>query len=155
MNTEGEKMKPVCKKCGGEHAVRNGVVGGRQRYRCKGCGCNFREGDGRTDERIAAKKALCVLLYAMAKGSFRMMGRILRTDHALVYRWIRAFGERLPDPEVPGDIAQMEFDEMWHFIGSKKRSFGSSRPLTVAHGELWPGFSAVVILRHSEGSMTK
>jgi len=101
---------------------------------------------------VAAKKALCVLLYAMAKGSFRMTGRILRTDHTLVYRWVRAFGEQLPEPEVPGGITQMEFDEMWHFIGSKKRSFGLSRPLTVAHGELWPGFSAVVILQHSGGS---
>ena len=43
----------------------------------------------------------------------------------------------LPEPEVPGEITEMEFDEMWHFIGSKKESFGSSRPLTVAHGELW------------------
>ena len=146
---------PTCKKCGGKDAVRNGIVAGRQRYRCKACGCNFREGDSRTNDGIAAKKALCVLLYAMAKGSYRMLGRILRTDHALVYRRIRAFGERLPDPEVPGEITEMEFDEMWHFIGSKKRSFGSSRPLTVAHGEPWPGCSAVVILRHSEGSTTR
>jgi transposase len=145
----------MCKKCGARRAVKNGVVAGRQRYRCNECGCNFREGDTRTNEKIAAKKALCVLLYAMAKGSFRMIGRILRTDHALVYRWVRAFGEHLPEPAVPGGITQMEFDEMWHFVGSKKRSFGSSRPLTVAHGELWPGFSAVVILRPSEDATTR
>ena len=83
----------------------------------------------------------------MAKCSYRMLGRILRIDHTLVYRWIRAFGESLTEPEVSGEITQMEFDEMWHFIGSKKESFGSSKPLTVAHGELWPGYSAVVILR--------
>jgi len=148
-------MMPTCKKCGIQKTIKNGVVGGRQRYRCKGCGCNFREGDARTNEGTAPKKALCVLLYALAKGSFRMIGRILRTDHALVYRWVRAFGEQLPEPEVPGGIREMEFDEMWHFVGSKKRSFGSSRPLTVAHGELWPGFSAIVILRHSGGSTAR
>ena len=115
---------PRCKRCGSELTVKNGVVGGRQRYRCKECGCNFREGDNRTNEKVAAKKALCVLLYAMAKGSYRMMGRMLGVDHTLVYRWIRSFGESLPEPEVPGGITQMEFDEMWHFIGSKKQALG-------------------------------
>jgi len=91
----------------------------------------------------------------MGKGSFRMLGRILKIDHTLVYRWIRAFGESLPEPEVSGEITEMEFDEMWHFIGSKKTNFGSSKPLTVVHGELWPGCSAIVILQHSDGSTTK
>jgi len=146
---------PMCKKCGSTKAVKNGMVAGKQRYHCKECGCNFRVGDNRTNERIAAKKALCVLLYAMAKGSYRMLGRILRIDHTLVYRWIRAFGENLPEPEVSGEIRQMEFDEMWHYIGSKKESSGSSRLMTVVQGELWPGYSAVVILQPSEGSITK
>ena len=41
---------PTCKKCGSGRAVKNGVVGGRQRYRCKECGCNHRVGDRRTDD---------------------------------------------------------------------------------------------------------
>ena len=146
---------PTCKNCGSEKAIKNGMVGGRQRYHCKECGYNFREGDRRTNEKVAAKKALCVLLYAMAKGSYRMMGRLLKIDHTLVYRWIRAFGEGLPEPEVSGEITQMEFDEMWHFIQSKKENFGSSKRLTVAHGEPWPGCSVVVILKPSEDSTTK
>jgi transposase len=112
---------PTCKKCGSDQTVKSGVVAGKQRYKCKECGCNFREGDARTNETVAAKKALCILLYAMTKGSFRMMGKILKTDHSLVYRWVRAFGESLPEPVVSGEITQMEFDEMWHFIGSKKK----------------------------------
>ena len=146
---------PQCKKCGSERTVKSGVVAGKQRYHCKECGCNFREGDNRTNASIAAKKAMCIMTYAMAKGSFRMMGRMFGIDHTQVYRWIRAFGESLPEPEVPGDIRHMEFDEMWHFIGSKKTSFGSSKPLTVIQGEPWPGCSAVVILQHSDASMIK
>ncbi|MDR2819537.1 MAG: hypothetical protein LBB60_03285, partial [Desulfovibrio sp.] len=65
---------PTCKKCGSGQIVKSGVVAGKQRFLCKECGCNFREGDARTSEKVAAKKALGVLLYAMAKGSFRMMG---------------------------------------------------------------------------------
>jgi transposase-like protein len=97
---------PRCKKCGSEQAVKNGVVGGRQRYRCKECRCNYREGDGRTNDKIAAKKALCILLYALAKGSFRMLGKILKIDHTPVYRWVRAFGESLAEPnQIKGSVS--------------------------------------------------
>jgi transposase-like protein len=145
----------TCKKCNSEKIVKSGIVAGKQRYKCNDCKCNFREGDNRTNEKVAAKKALCILLYAMAKGSYRMLGRILGIDHTLVYRWIKEYGENLPEPEVTGEITQMEFDEMWHFIGSKKENFGLSKPLTVAHGELWHGYSAVVILQHSDDFTTK
>ena len=37
----------------------------------------------------------------------------------------------------------------------KKTSAGSLKPLIVAHGELWHGFSVVVILQHSNDSTTK
>jgi transposase-like protein len=143
----------VCKKCNSDQAVKNGIVSGKQRYKCKQCGSNFRLGDGRTNNSVAAKKALCVLLYAMAKGSYRMMGKILGIDHTQVYRWIRSFGESLPEPAIPDNITEIEFDEMWHFIGSKKTVFGSSKPLTVVQGELWPGCSAAVILQLSSNSM--
>ena len=144
-----------CKKCGSENAIKSGWVGGRQRYCCKDCGCNFREGDARTHEKVAVKKALCLLLHAMARASFRTMGKILGVDHSLVYRWIRAFGENLPEPEVSGEIREMEFDEIWHFIVSKKSSAGSSRPWIVARGEPWPGCSMIVMLEASGGSTTK
>jgi transposase len=79
-----------------------------------------------------------------------MLGRVLEIDHTLVYQWIRAFGETLPESEVVGEISQMEFDEMWHFIGSKKESFGSLKPLTAIHGEPWPWYSAIGILQPSD-----
>jgi len=144
-----------CKKCGSSRHVKSGVVGGRQRYKCLECGCNFREGDARAKGDTPAKLAACIMLYAMAKGSFRMMGRLFGIDHAHLYRMIRRFGESLPEPEAPSGIQEMEFDEMWHFVGSKKTRFGSSRRLIVAHGEPWPGCSAVVILQPSGGSTTR
>ena len=145
----------ACKNCKSEKTVKNGIVRNKQRYKCKECGYNFVEGDNRTNEKIAAKKALCVLLYSLGKASFNGLARIFDTWPSLVYRWIVEAGAKLPDETVPGDIKEMEFDEMWHFIGSKKENFGSSRPLIVADGELWPGFSVVVILKPSEDSTKK
>ena len=75
------------------------------------------------------------------------MGRLLNIDHTLVYRWVQEFGENISEPDILGEIAQMEFDEMWHFIKPKRESFGSLKLLTVAHGELWPECLAIIILR--------
>ena len=144
-----------CKNCKSEKVVKSGKVREKQRYKCKGCGYHFVMGDERTNEKIAALKALCVLLYSLGKGSYNMMGKLFGRNRSLIYRWIREAGLTAEEPTVDGEITQIEFDEMWHFIQSKKRNFGSSRPLTVVAGELSPGFSVVVIAQHSDGSITK
>ncbi len=65
-------------------------------------------------------------------------------SRSLTYRWILDEADKISEPGVSGDITEMEFDEMWHFVGSKKTKNGSSKPWIVAQGELWPGLSAVV-----------
>jgi len=121
-------MTPACKRCGSGQAAKNGIVAGKQRYRCKDCGCSFRPGDGRTNEGTAAKKAMRILLYSMAKGYFRMLGRMFARSRLLIYRWVREFGESLPEPGVPGGVVEMGFDEMRHFIGSKKQGLDHQDP---------------------------
>ncbi|MDR2570629.1 MAG: IS1 family transposase [Oscillospiraceae bacterium] len=122
---------PECKNCKSKRIVKNGIVKEKQRYKCKECGYNFVVGDGRTNEKIAAKKAMCVLLYTLSKASYNGLARIFDTLPSLVYRWIVEAGANLPNESVSGDIKHMEFDEMWHFIGSKKQSYGSLKPLIV------------------------
>jgi transposase-like protein len=144
-----------CKNCKSENVVKSGTVRGKQRYKCKECGYNFVMGDERTNEKIVALKALCVLLYSLAKGSYNMIGKLFDRNRSLIYRWIREAGINTEEPVIDGEIAEIEFDEMWHFIQSKKRSFGSSKPLTVVAGKLLPGFSVVVIAQHSSDCMTR
>jgi len=144
-----------CKNCKSERTVKSGKVRGKQRYTCKECGYNFVVGDERTNEKIVALKALCVLLYSLGKGSYNMMGKLFGRNRSLIYRWIREAGLNTEEPSINGEITQIAFDEMWHYIQSKKRNFGSSKPLTAAAGELSPGFSVVVIAQHSEGSTIK
>jgi hypothetical protein len=84
-----------------------------------------------------------------------MLAKIFGTSPSLTYRWIVEAGCRLPERSVPGTITEMEFDEMWHFVKSKKTNDGSSRRWTVAHGELWPGCSAIVILQPFGDCTTK
>ncbi len=134
---------------------KNGAVREKPRYRCKECGYNFVEGDGRTNESVVVKKALAVILYSPGKASYGMLAKIFGVSRSLIYRWIAEEARRLPEPTVSGNILEMEFDEMWHFIGSKKTKPGSSKRWIVAQGELLPGLSVVVILEPFSDSTTK
>jgi transposase-like protein len=144
-----------CKRCECESVIKHGQVRGKQRYFCKECDLNFVEGDGRVNESLAAKKAVAVLFYSLGKASFTMLGKIFGHSPSLIYRWIVAAAAKLPEPEVPVNIKEMEFDEMWHFIGSKKTNSGSSKRWIVAQGELSPGLQAVVMLQRSGGFTIK
>jgi transposase len=145
----------ICKRCKSTRTVKNGIVREKLRYKCKECGYNFVEGDGRTNESLAAKKALAVILYSLGKASYGMLGKIFGVSRSLIYRWIAEEARRFPEPTVPGSIREMEFDEMWHFIGSKKTKLGSSKRWIVAQGELLPGLSVVVMLQPFSDSTTK
>ena len=144
-----------CKNCKSDKVVKSGKIRGQQRYKCKECSYNFVIGDKRTNEKIIALKALCVLLYSLGKGSYNMLGKLFGRNRSLIYRWIRDAGLSTKEPDISGEITQIEFDEMWHFIQSKKENFGSSKPLTAVAGELSPGFLVVVIAQPSNGSMIK
>ena len=50
-----------CKRCGSEEHVRNGLMRGKQRYRCKACGLNFTDTPPRG--MPLAVKVTAVLLY--------------------------------------------------------------------------------------------
>ncbi|MDR0492955.1 MAG: hypothetical protein LBH74_04890 [Nitrososphaerota archaeon] len=67
---------------------------------------------------------MCTLLYSLSKASYTMLAKIFDTWPSLVYRWIVQTGAQLPDTELSGEIQEMEFDEMWHFVGSKKQALG-------------------------------
>ena len=141
-----------CKSCGCGESVKNGRVRGKQRYKCKGCGLNFVVGDARVKPDGAVKRAFAVLLYGMGKSSLGFIARLFGITPPAVLKWLRKEGTRVAEPEVSGAIREMEFDELWHFIRSKKTNDGSSRRWIVCHGELWPGCWAAVILRPSGAS---
>ena len=145
----------ACKRCNSLKIVKNGFVRKKQRYLCASCGCNFVKGDARLKESVAVKKALSVILYSLGKASFGFLGKLFGVSRSLTYRWIRAEAELLSEPEISNYISEFEFDEMWHFIQSKKTKNGSSKRWIVAHGELLPGLSAVVLLQPSDDCMRR
>jgi transposase len=148
---EGEHMV-TCKNCHDTHTVKNGFVRDKQRYQCKLCGYNFVLGDERHSPATEVKKALCIILYSLGKASFGVLANLFGVSRTTTYDWIRHAAASTNEPMIAEDVQEIEFDEMWHFIQSKKEKFGSLRPWIVAQGEPLPGYSVVVMLQHSNGS---
>ena len=57
---------------------------------------------------------------------FRSIGRLLGVSNVAVLKWIRDFGLKAGDlPEASQGIQQVEIDEMYSYVGSKKTKDGS------------------------------
>lgn len=143
----------VCKRCGGREHVRNGIVRGHQRYRCRACGCNFTMTPPRG--KPAAMKALAVLLYAMGNMSFGSIARILAVSDVAVLNWVRAAAGALPEPQVSGETVILGLDEMWHFLKKRLTSSGFGGPMILSLGEPSPGFWVAVMTPHARGFSTR
>ena len=144
-----------CKNCHQNNTIKNGYVRGKQRYKCHDCGYNFVLGDERHQHATELKKALSVILYSLGKSSFGFLAKLFGVSRTTTYYWIRQMAETMAEPVIADNIQAIDFDEMWHFIQSKKRKSGLSKPWIIAQGELLPGYSVVVMLQPSNACMTK
>jgi len=64
------------------------------------------------------KKALQLYVDGM---NLRRIARHLGVHHRTVSLWIQAQADQLPDPPVPSQVKEAEMDELFTFIGEKKK----------------------------------
>ena len=122
----------------------------KQRYKFISCGCNLIIGDTRINPATELKRHTCVLFYSLGKAIYRFQAKLFDVSPATTYQWVRKTSGTLGEPVVSAGVKEIEIDEMWHFLHSKKTKDGSSKPWIVTHGELSPGLSVVVMLQRSE-----
>ena len=113
-----------CKNCKSTNITKNGIKRKKQRYKCKDCGYNFVIGNAHQSPQKQALKALVVLLYSLGKGSYTNLAKIFGVSNGTIHNWVVEAAKALPDPSVPDDVKEIEFDEMWHYIGKKNKSCG-------------------------------
>lgn len=119
-------MAMTCPKCASAEAVKNGKMQGKQRYKCKDCGCNYTQSSSyRTPREVRVE---CIKLYLEGVG-FRGIARLTGVSHVIVQHWVKQLGDKIEAlrPET-GEVTQvniMEIDEMWHFIQKKHKNAGS------------------------------
>ena len=111
----------TCPKCSHDGSTKSGIVKGRQRWKCKGCGYQYTVASrGATKEQ----KRQALELYLEGLG-FRSIGRFLKFSHVAVYNWIREFGEKLDEIKSDTEIKIVEIDEMHSYVAQKKIIAGS------------------------------
>ena len=139
-----------CKGCGGEEHVKNGLMRGKQRYRCKACGLNFTDTPARGMPR--ALKATAVLLYVSGL-SMNRTAKLLGVSTPTIQAWIEQFAQVYAQKPAPGGRAVViELDETWHYVKKSRTSCGSARLGIVLQGDWWTGNAAVVTLPPPSGS---
>jgi transposase-like protein len=117
-------MTKLCKHCGGDKRVKNGYVQGKQRYKCKDCGKNYREGDLR--ERYSNERRLRVIKWYLEGAGIMSIERMEGVPNPLIIKWIRKFSKilrnRLNEIEIPDDarkIEIIELDELFSYCQKK------------------------------------
>jgi len=113
------------KKCSSHSYVKSGHIRGLQRYRCKGCGCQFTQTAPRGVSPVL--KNLAVLLYAYCGVSMLGIARLFKVSDVAVLKWIRKASGDIALPKTAAEIVQI--DELWHFVNGKKTLYGSGAPL--------------------------
>jgi transposase len=107
-------MAVCCKRCGSETYVKNGLMRGRQRYRCKSCGLNFTATPPRG--KPLQVKATAVLLYVSGL-SMNRTAKILGVSTPTVQDWLEQFAKAYAQKPAPeGRAVVIELDEMWHYL---------------------------------------
>jgi transposase-like protein len=85
--------KMNCPKCSSEQRVKSGKVKGRQRYKCKDCGCHYSV-ELKSTAKSKSMKKQALHLYLEGLG-FRSIGRFLGVSNVTVLNWIRSFGREV------------------------------------------------------------
>jgi transposase-like protein len=102
---------------------------GSQRYKCRECRRVYTPEPkplGYPDQT----KREAVRLY-LEGTNFRRIGRLLSVNHQSVVNWVNAYHASLPAAEQPVPRPEtLEMDELFTFVGSKKRKPTSSPSLT-------------------------
>ena len=119
-----------CKFCNSARVVKNGFVLGKQRYKCRGCGRSFREGDDR--EKYTDNERLKVIKLYLENCGIRTIERLTGFYNNLISHWIKRFSNIIRDKLNKDldnikkeDIRVLEIDEMVTYI-KKNRKMGES-----------------------------
>jgi transposase-like protein len=107
-----------CPKCKSSHHVKDGIVSGRQRYKCKKCHYRYTV-ERKSDVKNAETKRLALALYLEGLG-FRSIGRILKISYGTVYVWMKDWNTKITFPRKESPSERATLAKMHALVESKK-----------------------------------
>lgn len=87
-----------CPKCESLQAVRNGIINGRQRFRCKICSYNFTV--DKVGKGISTYYVIKALQLYIEGVSFREIERLLGVSHVSVMNWVKKYQIKVPEKNI-------------------------------------------------------
>ena len=137
-----------CKRCGSDETVKNGTVRGKQRYLCKQCGCHFVEGDQRENKDSHFLKTLCKLFQALGIKNYRTIGKYLKRDTALIFRWMNeeSFKHKCRYPDYSTEC----YDVNRLFEEIKQSGMENGNPMFIADNIIDDLYVAVIVQRRDK-----
>ena len=69
---------------------------------------------------------MAVTLYTLGL-SMRSIAQLIGVSTTAVMKWIKSFAKENYEKPAPNDAILVELDEMWHYLKSKKTSYGYGR----------------------------
>ncbi len=120
----------------------NGLMRGKQRSLCKGCGLTFTDTPPRG--KPLALKVAAVLLYVSGL-SMNRTAKLLGVSTPTIQAWLEQFAAAYAQkPEPEGRAVVIELDEMGHDLKKSPSRSGSGRLGIVRQANWWTGSAAVV-----------
>lgn len=114
-----------CPKCQSVDRVKNGKFKEVQKYKFKGCGCQYTRSTARG--RPLEQKLLAITLYLHGL-SITSIAKIFGVSAPGVLDWIHRYARKNYEKLEPqGDSVVLELDEMWHYLEKKRESSGSGK----------------------------
>lgn len=110
----------ACPACSGTVLIKSGHACGRQRWKCKGCDCQFTRTEPRG--KPAAVKRHAIELYCLGL-SMNAVAKHIGVSAQSMLRWVRDHAQHhCPKLEPTGSTAVVELDEVWHFIKKSRQA---------------------------------
>ena len=104
------KNEIKCPKCGRDERVKNGFHRGKQRYKCKCCGCNYTGTKNGYPEHVKRQ----AIKYYLKGNGFRRIERLMHVSHVSVINWVKKAAENIRKNENLKNrkVDVLELDEM-------------------------------------------
>ncbi|MEZ0484153.1 IS1/IS1595 family N-terminal zinc-binding domain-containing protein [Fibrella aquatica] len=87
-----------CPKCQSVDAVRNGIIAGRQRFKCKQCAYNFTV--DKVGKGISTYYVIKALQLYIEGVSLREIERLLGVSHVSVMNWVKKYQIKVPENQA-------------------------------------------------------
>ena len=118
----------ICSKCGENSYYKSGKANGKQRYKCKECGCHFTMKDRR--EKYSTKQRLAAVTLYRKGLSLRSIAEVIGANNVIVLYWIRNIGKFIKNTVLSAavqssqELEVIEIDELWHYVQKNRKSCG-------------------------------